>query len=108
MDALIGKAANGSAGTFGEEHFGGCVFGDKRLTKRAMISGEALLRHPGGTLPAKLPKAELLGFYDFANSVKVNHDNAQAAHCQRTRRLMEECAGTVLIIHDTTEGDYSG
>jgi hypothetical protein len=109
MEASICDAPGISVGSsFGQEHFGECVFGDKRLTARAVISGNCLMRHPGGTLPAKLPKAELFGFYDFANNVKVNHDNVIAGHCQRTRVLMEQCPGTVLIIHDTTEGDYSG
>jgi hypothetical protein len=93
---------------FGEEHFGGCVFGDKRLTDRAIVSGAALMRHPGGTLPSKLPRAELHGFYDFANNVKVNHDNVLACHCRRTLHLMQQCVGVVLCIHDTTEGDFSG
>jgi hypothetical protein len=85
-----------------------CVLGDKRLTDRAVITGDAFMRHPGGTLPAKLPKAELNAYYDFANNKKVNHDNVLAGHCQHTREQMEQCKGTVLIIHDTTEGDYSG
>jgi hypothetical protein len=109
MEAAICQTSEiGRATSFGQEHFGDCVFGDKRLTARAVISGDAMMRHPGGTLPAKLPRAQLCGFYDFANNVKVNHDNVLACHCQRTRGLMEQCPGTVLIIHDTTEGDYSG
>jgi len=109
MDATIcPTAAMDAIGSFGQEHFGGCFFNDKRLTARAVSSGDAFVRHPGGTLPAKLPKTELLGFYDFANNVKVNHDNVLACHWQRTRAMMEQCQGTVLIIHDTTEADYSG
>ena len=109
MDAgICPTVGSDPTGSFGHEHFGRCLFGDKRLTARAVISGNALMRHPGGTLPAKLPKAELLGFYDFANNHKVNHDNVLASHCQNTRGRMEQCPGTVLIIHDTTEGDYSG
>lgn len=109
MDAAICQTvAIGSTTSFGREHFGGCQFGDKRLTDRAVISGDALMRHPGGTLPAKMLKTELVGFYDFANNVKVNHDNLLACHCRRTREQMEQCAGTVLVLHDTTEGDYSG
>src|SRR5271170_7250266 len=103
MDATICPAVTvGSTTSFGQEHFRGCQFGDKRLSARVVISGDALMRHPGGTLPAKLPRTELVGFYDFANNVKVNHDNVLACHCQRTRGRMEQCAGTVLIIHDTT------
>jgi hypothetical protein len=108
MDANIHQAASGFVSSFGQEHFGGCQFGDKRLTARAVVTGDALLRHPGGTLPAKLPKAELGAFYDFANNVKVDHDNVLACHCRHTRELMRQCPGTVLILHDTTEGDYSG
>jgi hypothetical protein len=73
-----------------------------------VITGDALLRHPGGTLPAKLPRAELLGFYDFANNPKVSHATALATHRQRTRERMQQCTGVVLIIHDTTEADFSG
>ena len=94
--------------SFGQAHFGQCTFGDKRLTARAVRSADALMRHPGGTLPAKLSRAHLCGFYDFANNVKVNHDNVLTCHCERTRQQMCQCPGTVLIIHDTTEGDYSG
>src|SRR5271165_4048479 len=109
MDAEIcSTAAKDSTKSFGQEHFDGCQLGDKRLTDRAVISGDALMRHPGGTLPAKLSKTELIGFYDFANNVKVNHDNVLACHCRRTRARMEQCRGAVLVMHDTTEGDYSG
>jgi hypothetical protein len=93
---------------FGHEHFGQCRFGDKRLTNRAVITADAFMRHPRGTLPEKLPKTELHGFYDFANNAKVTHDKALACHIDRTRRLMERCTGTVLILHDTTEADFSG
>jgi hypothetical protein len=59
MDAAIcPTVAIGSTTSFGQVHFGGCRFGDKRLTNRAVISGDALMRHPGGTLPGKLPRAE--------------------------------------------------
>ena len=109
MDAAICSAPGiGADVSFGDDHFGSCVFGDKRLTDRAVLTGNTMVRHPGGTLPEKLPRAELFGFYDFANNDKVNHDNVLAGHIQHTREAMEQCAGPVLIIHDTTEGDYSG
>src|SRR5947208_1851233 len=89
--------------SFGEENFRTCNFHDKRLTDRAVITADGFMRHPGGTLPDKLPKAELSGFYDFANNPKVNHDNVLAGHCSRRLELMRHCTGPVLIIHDTTE-----
>jgi len=105
--ALDVSLAVEGASSFGQEHFGSAQFGDKRLTDRAVITADALMRHPGGTLPAKMDKNELLAFYDFANNPKVTHDNTLAAHCQHTRTLMERCPGVVLIIHDTTEADYT-
>lgn len=110
MEARIESTAGHGewAGTFGAEHFGGCRLSDQRLTDRAVITANALLRHPNGSLPAKLPKAQLLGYYGFANNPKVNHDNLQAAHVQRTRQAMAECPGVVLVIHDPTEADFSG
>jgi len=109
MDAgIVWTAADGAMSSFGQVHFGQCVFGDKRLTDRAVITGNAFMRHPGGTLPAKLPKAELNAYYEFANNEKVNHDNVLAGHFQHTRKQMQECEGTLLFIHDSTEGDFSG
>lgn len=94
--------------SFGQVQFGASAFGDKRLTRRAVHTADALLRFPAGTLPAKLNRVDLLGYYDFANNKKVTHQNTLAAPRQRTRQLMEETKGVVLIIHDTTEADYSG
>jgi hypothetical protein len=102
------SSGTGLVGSFGQTHFGACVLGDRRLVKRAVATADALLRHPGGTLPQKLPRNELLGFYDLANNPKVNHQNLLAAHQQQTRLAMQQCLGTVLVIHDTTEADYSG
>jgi hypothetical protein len=110
MDALScpAPAERPLARSFGEEHFGACELGDQRLTRRAVITGDAMLRHPDGTLPQKLSKPQLLGFYDFANNRKITHASVLAAHLQRTRGLMEQCPGVVLAIHDTTEADFSG
>jgi hypothetical protein len=113
MDAVFGGVTEqggdlGPAEAFGAAHFGAAQLGDKRLTARAVRTANAMMRHPGGTLPDKLGRAELLGFYDFANNPKVGHDNVLAAHCGRTLERMEACEGVVLVIHDTTEADYSG
>ena len=102
------EAKNITEGSFGEQHFGEAKFGDRRLTRRAVITADALVRYPGGTLPQKLPKTELLGFYDFANNQKVRHENLLAAHMQHTREQLGSGGTTKLIIHDTTEADYSG
>jgi hypothetical protein len=95
--------------SFGQQHFGGCELGDKRLTDRLVQTTDLFLRHPGGTLPDKLNNtADLIGFYRLANNDKVTHAKLMAAHAARTKQLMERAAGVVLVIHDTTEIDFSG
>ena len=108
MDAANGIVSTEGCQSFGREHFGACDFGDRRLTERAVITADAMMRHPGGTLPQKLPRAQLLGFYDFANNPKVDHAKVLEAHCQWTRQEISTRPGVMLIIHDTTEGDFSG
>jgi hypothetical protein len=103
--------ANNSAEmvSFGHQHFGGCDLGDKRLTDRAVRTADLFLQHPGGTLPDKLNNnADLMGFYRMANNTAVTHAKLIASHAERTRQLMERASGVVLVIHDTTEIDFSG
>ena len=95
--------------SFGQRHFGGCNLGDKRLTARLVGTADRFIQHPGGTLPDKLNNlADLVGFYRLANNAKVTHAKVIAAHSAHTRQLMERASGVVLIIHDTTEIDFSG
>jgi Transposase DNA-binding len=95
--------------SFGGQHFGACVLGDRRLTDRAVYTADRIMQHPGGTLPDKLnDNASLLGMYDLVNNKKVTHGNLMAAHFARTRGKMNEARGTVLVLHDTTEVDFSG
>jgi hypothetical protein len=102
--------ARGSSGlgSFGELNFGACDLGDQRLTRRAVYSAQRMLEHPGGTIPEKLnANADLLGLYRLANNPKVTHQKMIAAHCQRTRELSAQ-APVLLVLHDTTELDFSG
>jgi hypothetical protein len=95
--------------SFGRQHFGSCELGDKRLTDRLVRTTDLFLQHPGGTLPDKLNNtADLMGFYRLANNANVTHAKLIAAHAARTRQLIERATGVVLIIHDTTEIDFSG
>jgi hypothetical protein len=95
--------------SFGRQHFGHCDLGDKRLTARLVYTADRFLQHPGGTLPDKLNNtADLIGFYRLANNDKATHGKLIAAHAARTRQLIEQTPGLVLILHDTTELDLSG
>ncbi len=105
MDAVTSRFGE----SFGQATFGNCDFGDARITSRVVRSADRFLAHPGGTLPDKLNRnADLIGFYRLANNPKVTHEKLVAAHAAWTHELMARCAGVVLVIHDTTELNFSG
>ena len=99
---------NGSA-TFGEVHFGAAALGDRRRTRRLVQAANAMVQQPAGTLPDKFDDpAGLKGLYRLLAAPAVTHASVLEPARQRTLRCMSEAAGTVLVIHDWTELDYTG
>lgn len=95
--------------SFGEEHFGRAALGDARRRKRLVQVANDMVRHPGGTFPDKLNRpADLKAFYRLMDNEEVTHASVLKAHVQRTLERMREHQGVVLLLHDTTELDYSG
>jgi len=96
-------------GGFGVEHFGAANLGDVRRTRRLTQIADRIVKHPGGTPPDKINEpADLKAFYRLMNNPNVTHESVLTPSRERTLRLMGEGPGTVLVIHDTTELDYSG
>lgn len=94
---------------FAEDHFGGAQLGDVRRQRRLVASAAAMAKHPGGTFPNKMNNpADLKGFYRLMDSEAVTHETVLQPHIDRTLDRMRVHEGTVLILHDTTELDYSG
>jgi len=95
-------------GDFGEAHFGGAVLGDKRRTKRLVELANCMVMHPDGSLPDKLRDPSMYqACYRLFRCPDVTHAAVLAPHSQRARELMENCTDPVLVIHDTTELDYT-
>src|SRR3972149_1964502 len=93
----------------GEEHFGNAQLGDPRRTKRLVQLTDKMVMHPGGTLPHKIDDpASLKALYRLVDQEEVTHAAMLAPSQERTLRLMREAEGTVLVIHDMTELDYTG
>ena len=68
-----------------------------------------MAKHPGGTFPNKMNNpADLKGFYRLMDSDAVTHETVLQPHIDRTLDHMRAHEGTVLILHDTTELDYTG
>ena len=94
--------------SFGILHFGAAQLGDVRRTRRLVQAADAIVQHPGGTLPQKLHDPYPLdAIYRLANRKEVTHEAVLEPHRQRTLRAMREAEGPVLLIHDTTELDYT-
>lgn len=95
--------------SFGESHFGSCSLGDARRTRRLVKTADLIMKHPGGTLPDKLGGdwADLMGLYRLTAAEQVTHQAVIAGHCRRTLERAAARAGVVLLLHDSTELDYT-
>jgi Transposase DNA-binding/Transposase DDE domain len=99
----------GMSATFGRSSFGGAVLGDARRTARLVRSADALLAHPGGTLPQKLSApGPLKGFYRLMNRPEVTHAAVLAPAIEQVRAAVAAEEGVVLLVEDWTELDYTG
>ena len=95
--------------SFGEKHFGAAVLGHQRRTACLVRIADQLYRHPGGTLPAKLHESKDWKAMDrLMNRAEVTHAAVLEPHRQRTLSQLRQTQAVQLILHDTTELDYSG
>lgn len=94
--------------SFGEVNFGHARLGDQRRTKRLVKLVDQMSLRPGGTLPQKLRSpADLRAFYRLMDSDDVTHETILDAHREATLQRIEYSATPVLILHDTTELEYT-
>src|SRR5260370_2336283 len=92
----------------GMVHFGRAQLGDERRRSRLVALANQVAGHPGGTLPKKLCNpAAYQGMYRLCKSESVTHSAVLETHRTLTLEKMRDYPGTVLIVHDTTELDYS-
>ena len=79
---------------------------EKRLRDRLVTTAAQLVMRPTGSLPSRLDIRDLRALYQFVDHPLVDEDIIQATHRERTRERMNR-PGTVLIIHDTTQVDFT-
>jgi len=98
-----------TADRFAQAHFGQANVGHQARRQALVRAAERICRHPGGTLPNKFGSPKDYKSMDrLMNRPEVTHGSVLQAHLQRTRQQMEATADVVLVMHDTTELDYSG
>ena len=95
--------------SFGEMNFGHAQLGDKRRTKRLVKLVDQMCQRPGGTLPQKFRcPADLQAFYRLMRQDDVTHEAILNAHQQTTFKQIEQLETPVLVLHDSTEFDFTG
>jgi hypothetical protein len=95
-------------GSFAELNFGAASLGDKRRTARLVDVAHRLTCHPGGSLPQKLKAPSVLkATYRLMECDDVTHEAILAPHREYVREAIHAHSGTLLVIHDATELDYT-
>lgn len=95
--------------TFGELHFGNAKLGDKRRTASLVRLVDAIVQHPGGSLPAKLRSPAMLdAMYRLCRRDEVSHEAVLAPHVAQTLETIDRRDDeAVLVLHDGTELDFT-
>lgn len=94
--------------SLGQMIFGHADLGDDRRTARLVTTFDLMRKHPGGTLPDKLPSpADLRGFYRLCDCDEVTHEAVIAAEREYALAQIAACQEPVLIVHDATELDFT-
>jgi hypothetical protein len=89
-----------------EAHFADAQLGDRRRTQRLVASAAKIATHPEKSFTQLFDWNELRGFYRLCDQEQATLEAVQQPHWQRTRQAMAQHP-QVLILHDTTELDYS-
>jgi Transposase DNA-binding len=85
--------------SFGQKHFGGVDLGDERRNRRLPLLVDEMIRHPGGTLPEKLPRpADQEAFYRLCDADDVTHATVLKPHRARTLQILQTTQKFLLVL----------
>ena len=89
------------------QQWGQVDLGDKRLNRRAVEVGSRMAAHPQASLPEQAgTRKRLVGTYRLLNNKRPTMEKLLEPEYKATRRAAEQQA-VVLLLHDTTELDYT-
>ena len=98
---------DGDGRSAGHRNFAAARLGDARRTAALVATADRILAHPPGTLPRKLgDPAALTRAYRLLRHPMVTHASVLAPHRDHTRHRMA-AEPVVLVLHDTTELDFT-
>lgn len=94
------------AWTWAERTFGSADVGDRRRTRRLVQSAAKIAAHPEKSFTQVFDWNELRGFYRLCNQAQATPAAVMGPHWEQTRQAMGR-QPLVLILHDTSEMDFS-
>lgn len=89
-----------------EQNFGSAELGDRRRTERLVESAAKIAAHPEKPFTQVFDWNDLRGFYRLCDQTEATLPAIQGPHWQQTRQAMGRHP-LVLVVHDTTELDFS-
>src|SRR5687767_6341937 len=95
------------ARTWSHDNFAAVDLKDRRRTRRLLETAQQIAQKPEGSLPSKFSWNPLRGVYRLCNRPEATHAAVTAPHFAATRSRMQEASDPVLILHDTTELDFT-
>jgi Transposase DNA-binding/Transposase Tn5 dimerisation domain len=93
-------------GAWAEQTFADVDLGDPRRTRRLVQAAAQIAAHPEKAFTQVFAWNDLRGFYRLCAQSTATTVAVQTPHWQQTRQAMSQ-QPLVLILHDTTELDYS-
>jgi hypothetical protein len=91
-----------------KEEFAGVDLGDERLNKRLVELASCFeRRHGGGVLLSCPTWKEAKAAYRFFDNGRFDEQAIMAPHCACTAKRVNQLKEPVLVIHDTTEFNYT-
>lgn len=92
--------------TWAEATFADADLGDQRRSRRLVESAARIAANPGRSFPQVFDWNSLRGFYRLCDQSEATLAAIQGPHREQTRHAMA-AQPVVLIVHDTTELDYT-
>src|SRR5689334_9616212 len=103
---MVAMEVSSDTRTWAEQNFGNTELGDRRRTRRLVDSAAKIAAHPEKSFPQIFDWNELRGFYRLCDQSQATLAAVMQPHWDKTRQAMGR-QPLVLIVHDTTELDYS-
>lgn len=95
--------------SFGQIHFAGVELGDGRVNRRLIDLADILMAGESDSWPSKFADpADYRAFQRLVNRPQATHRSVRLTHTRLTLRRMAGPDRVVLVLHDTTELDFSG